>query len=566
MKKVFSSLPLRAALIVLATLICYLPAFRAGMIWDDVELCDNPHMHEADGLKNIWAGYDTPDYFPMMLTSFWVEARLWGGHPAGYHAVNILLHACSAIMLWLILLRLKVPGAFFAGLLFAVHPVCVASVAWIAELKNTLSLFFCFASLLCWVLHEERREKGRALLLISFVAFLLALLSKTSVVMLPVVFIVLAWWKNGRVTRNDLLRAAPFFAASLLLGVVTIMFQHRALVEVPHESLALKVARIGWATGFYTGKIFWPFNLCLVYPIWNLDPSLAIAWLPTLLLVVFFAVLGISRKDWARHVLMGTGYFVVMLAPVSGIIWMNFLKQSWVADWWQYPAMPGLIALFAAGCVFLFNRYGRLVAFPCAAVIAGLGMLTWQEAETYKTLETSCRHTLALNPRAWGIRNNLGHELVAGGRVDEAVSLFHEGLQLDPHDEVTLDNLARTLVSAGRWEEAFPYCREVVQLNPNYAAGHVSLAVALAGLRHFDDASTEFYKAVNLQPGRIDYRLKLVRSLALAGHLDAASSEVQSTLKAMQLTGQHGGADELAAMMAGIEAARKKQEPPAAAH
>ena len=159
MKKALSSLPLRAALIVLATLICYLSAFRAGMIWDDVELCDNPHMHEPDGLKNIWAGYDTPDYFPLTSTSFWVEARLWGGHAAGYHAVNILLHACSAVMLWLILLQLGVPGAFFAGLLFAVHPVCVASVAWIAERKNTLSLFFCFASLLCWVLHEEREGK-----------------------------------------------------------------------------------------------------------------------------------------------------------------------------------------------------------------------------------------------------------------------------------------------------------------------------------------------------------------------------------------------------------------------
>ena len=381
--------------------------------------------------------------------------------------------------------------------------------------------------------------------------------------MLPVVFVMLAWWKNGRITRNDLLRAAPFFAASLLLGVVTVMFQHRALAEVPYESLALKVARIGWAAGFYTGKIVWPFNLCLVYPIWNLDPSSALAWLPVLLLAAFFASLGLSRRTWARHILMGAGYFVVMLAPVSGIIWMNFLKQSWVADWWQYPAMPGIIALVAAACAVSCSiaNMGASVLLPCAAVIvAGLGMLTWQEAETYKTLETSCRHTLALNPHAWGIRNNLAHELVANGRVEEAVDLFREGLQLDPHDVMTLDNLARTLLSAGRWGEAFPYCREIVELNPNYAAGHVSLAVAMAGLKHFDDASAEFYKAVTLQPGKIDYRLKLVRSLALAGRLDVAEKEAQNTLKAMQLTGQRGGMDELAAMMTGIEAAQKKQE------
>jgi len=560
MKKVFASRPLRGALIVLVTLICYLPAFRAGLIWDDVELfAENPLMREPGGLVKIWAGSETPDYFPVTMTSFWLESRIWGEHRAGYHALNILLHACSAVLLWLILLRLGVPGAYFAALIFAVHPVGVASVAWISERKNTLSLFFCFVALWCWLRHEDQGKKSSASLLLALAAFLVALLSKTSVVMLPVVFVMLAWWRNGRITKSDWLRAAPFFAASLLLGIVTISYQHNEAVGVPHEPWALRVARLGWVAGFYVWKLAWPFKLCLVYPFVNIDTASPSAWLPMLLLAGFFVMLALLRKTWGRHVLLGAGYFVVMLVPVSGIIWMNFLKQSWVADWWHYPAMPGLIALFAAGCAWSLQAWGRFLFLPGAAIIACLGILTWQEAGTYQSLEINCRHTLARNPRAWGIRSNLARELVSQGRMEEAVELYREGLRLDPQDMVTLDNLARTLVSAGRWEEALPYCREVVELNPNYAAGHVSLAVALLRLKHYDEADAEFSKAVNLQPGRIDYRLKLIRSLAMGGHLDAAEHEAQNTLRAVQLTGQRNGMDELATLMAGITAARQKR-------
>jgi tetratricopeptide (TPR) repeat protein len=523
--------------------VCYFPALWAGFIWDDTELfAENPLLHTTGYLWRIWFAGETPDFFPVTSTSLWVDLHLWGQNPMGYHAVNIALHGFSAVLLWMILRRLKVEGAFFAALLFAVHPVNAASVAWISERKNTLSLLLCLAALLCWLRGQD--EKSRPLWFAAIILFLLALLAKTSVVMLPVVLLLILWWRKGRITRCDCLNVAPFFLASLLLGLVTVAFQHRGLT-VPHEALMVRLARFGWAIAFYAGKVFWPFNLCMVYPAWHRSLISPVTCLPTAGLALLFAGLLLSGAKWCRHLLLGFGYFVTMLVPVSGLIWMNFMQQSWVADWWQYAAMPGLIALFAAALVRSLQKCPRVLCAVCIFIIAGLGALTFNESQNYKSLEINCRHNLAKNPQAWGIRNNLARELTLQRRSDEAVALLREGLKLAPDHLVTLDNLGKTLVNMERWQEAYPVCRRVVDLNANYAAGHVTLGVVLVGLQHYDDASGEFRQAVRLLPARIDYRLKLIRSLAISGHFQAAMQEMQNAIRAAEITGQHESLAEL---------------------
>ena len=549
-----------AFVILLATLVFYLPALRAGFIWDDPELLtENPLIQASNGLQRIWFGGEALDFFPLTLTSFWFEWRLFGENALGYHAVNIALHAASAVLLWRILLRLRVPGALFAALLFALHPVNAASVAWIAERKNTLSMFFHLATLLCWLRDEE--AKDRRFYWLALVAFLCALLSKTSVVMLPVVLLALAWWKRGTITRSDFLRTAPFFAASLLLGVVTIAFQHRNFSDdLPHDSVTLMLARSGWIVGFYAVKTVWPFPLCLVYPRWNLDLRSSLTWLPTLAVVSLFVWLWCSRaKNWSRHLLMSCGYFVAMLLPVCGFVSMTFFNQAWVADWWQYAAMPGLLALIAAaGATILKSHDGLRIPLLvlAVAVLAGLGALTWREARTYESLEINCRHALSANPLAWGIRNNLARELAAMGRTEEALALYREGLRLEPGQKMTLDNLGKTLVVQGRSEEALPYCFEVVKLQPKYAAGHNSLGAALAGLRRYDEAEIEFREAIRLQPVRIDYRVNSIRVLILAGRLDEAEMETRNAIRAAQMTRQTRQLPTLSAMLDSIEKAR----------
>src|ERR1051326_1763170 len=258
-----------AGLLLLLTIVSYGPAFHAGFIWDDdTSLTANPLIKSVSGLRQIWFSTKPYDYFPLTFTSFWVEWRLWGMNPTGYHIINVLLHASSAVLLWRVLLRLRVPAAWFAAAIFAVHPICVASVAWIAERKNTLSMFFCLLSALWFLKSIECRvssDKSKKAPLpspfywLSLVAFAFALLSKTSVVTLPLVLILCVWWieRKKDISKSQVsnleshppsalhaLRSTlhavrlssllPFFALSFLFGLLTVWFQTHRAMGGPH--------------------------------------------------------------------------------------------------------------------------------------------------------------------------------------------------------------------------------------------------------------------------------------------------------------------------------------------
>ena len=305
---------LPAALIVGAALLAYWPVFRAGFVWDDDKfLTENPLIRASDGLRRFWFTAEPPDYFPLTSSMLWFEWRLWGPHAFGYHVVNVLLHAASAVLLWRALLRLKVPGAWLAGLLFAVHPVAVESVAWITERKNTLPMVFYLASILAFLRFEDgcshhddsfhhddttSTTHGTPLYLLSLVLFLLALLAKTSVVMLPAVLLLCAWWRRGKVAARDLLRTVPFFALALALGLVTVWFQYHSDIAgevVRTDSLAARAAGAGWAIWFYLYKALLPVNLCFCYPRWTTSASLP-AFVPGLLFLAMLLLFAAFRR------------------------------------------------------------------------------------------------------------------------------------------------------------------------------------------------------------------------------------------------------------------------------
>ncbi|HOW90395.1 MAG TPA: hypothetical protein PL037_08930, partial [Elusimicrobiales bacterium] len=370
--------PLAAALLILMTVLAYLPAIRhGGFIWDDEDnVTGNSLLRSASGLRDIWTKVGeneggTIQYYPLTYTSFWLEHRLWCLWPSGYHLNNVLLHGLNAVLLWIILLRLRVPGALLAAAVFALHPVNVESVAWITERKNVLSGLFYFLSLLSFIrffgLADSPEEKpssrlagGRSSYYLGLALFACALASKTATVTLPAAILLLIWWRTGRLGWKNVSLTAPLFLLAFLSGLVTLYVEKYPggamggewdLSAVEHILLA---GRIVW---FYAGKLLWPQPLMLIYPRWEISQAAWAQYLFPLSLAAVTALLWLVRKRTGRGPLAAVSFFIVTLAPLLGFVDVQYMRLSYVADHFQYLAGLGPIVLSSAAAVLAWRKF-----------------------------------------------------------------------------------------------------------------------------------------------------------------------------------------------------------------
>jgi tetratricopeptide (TPR) repeat protein len=485
-------------------MIVYFPALHAGFVWDDdLFITDNPLVKNPDGLRYIWFSSASADYAPLTLTAFWFEWRLWADNATGYHLVNILLNAAGALLVWRVLEKLAVPGAWLAAILFAVHPVNAASVAWIAERRNTLSLLFYLLSISMFL--DFHAQKKRADYALSLAFFACALFSKGSVVMLPFVLLGCVWWRTGKITRSDLIRVVPFFVLAALLALVTIHFQSRVIEPgTQPSSFTFRLVRAGEAVWFYVGKVVFPINLCAIYPKWPIRPEALVSYVPGLLAAALLLVFWSRRKSWGRPFLFAWGYFLVTLFPALGFIGMTFMDQAYVADWWQQISMIGLIALIAAGIARAGVAIGKnarpFFQAATAAFVLLLGGLTWSEAATYESMETHCRRTLARNPDAWSAHNNLGTVLSSDGRLDEAIVHYEAALRLKPSDGGAHNNLGTVFARRGRYDEAIAQYRSAIAIRADDASAHFNLGNSLHALHRDREALQSYTHALDISP------------------------------------------------------------------
>jgi protein O-mannosyl-transferase len=564
-----------AALLVLCAVIAYLPAINAGFIWDDdILLTANPQMQSAHGLTEIWLGKKSYEYTPLALTSFWLEKRLWNDTPTGYHVVNILLHALAAVLLWRILEILRIPGAWLGALLFVIHPVNVASVAWIAERKNTLSAALFFASILGFLAAYKR--SNTKLYLFSIALFLLAGLSKGSVATMPIVLCGCILWMNRRITRDDLVRVIPFALIALIVSLLTIRYQSRATDYglVPAD-LPFRIARAGAVMWIYLSGIFFPINLSPMFP--QLHPNLRspFVYLPAVLVAAMLGLFFWKRKSWGRPLLFAYGYYVLMLLPVLGFIWMALQQETPCADWWQYLAAPGMFACLAGGFVTASRaatKRTRLCLYALLyVVLALLFVQTWRRSATYLSMETYCRAGIAENPHAWSLQNNLGVALKERGEFEQAISHHRQALRDNPRFMEAHNNLGNALNATGHWQEAEAEFLAALQLSPSnsevlgnladsyFRQGKIQEALAadaeaikadrynprryiqfgikLASNKQFEQAAVCFKNALLLAPGDISIQANLVRALMAAGHNEEASVACERALQTAKKSG-----------------------------
>ena len=533
-----------AAVLVLLGLVIlvYLPAMSGGFVWDDEDLLlTNPVVQSAHGLYRIWCTTECSDYFPLTWTSFWIEWRLWGPDPVPYHVVNVLLHAVASVLLWRVLQRLGIPGAWLAAMLFAIHPVNVVSVAWISERKNTLSQAFVFLTLLAYLRYSADGRWGWYAA--SLAVFVLALLSKTSAVMLPVVLLGVVWWQDGRINWRRFVSTVPFFVVSAVLGLVTVRFQyHQAIGDevVRPEGLVSRLAAAGWAVWFYAYKALVPLRLRSVYPRWDVSSPGVVAFIPTAAALIGLLVCWWYRNRWARPWFAGLGYFVVMLLPVLGFFDMAFAKYSLVADHLQYVALPGVVALSVGGAVSLWRR--RRLPRVAGMVVAGgivlsLSALTWHRGHVFRNNETFLRNAVAGSPASSDLRYNLGTFLAIQGNLTEAEEHLTEAVRLDPDDSEMHFNLARLLAETGRPEQAVDQYTEAMRCDPNDAAAHNSVGMLLVRMGRPEQAVPHFVRATELDPQSPELLLNLASTLHLLGRLDEAGEAAQRALELAKAAG-----------------------------
>ncbi|HUJ70924.1 MAG TPA: tetratricopeptide repeat protein, partial [Verrucomicrobiae bacterium] len=411
--------------------------------------------------------------------------------------------------------------------IFSIHPVNVDTVAWISELKNTLSMFFYAAAILLYYRFDEgSRWRWYGL---SLAAFLLALLSKTGIIMLPVVLLGCLWWSHNQLRLKDLVRTVPFFVLSLVFGLVTIWFQHHRMARgfvVPTTGLLTRLVVAGWTPWFYFYKALLPVALNVVYPKWDIDASRWVSYLPGALLVGCFSVFWSKRRTWGRPLVFALGYFVVTLFPVLGFFNQDFHRLSLVADHWQYQSMVGIIALVVAAGMVIGKRTswrGRCLGVSLTvAVLAMLAVATWKRAGVYADSQTLWRDALSKNPNAWIAHDNLGLELCRLGRSAEGIAHYEQALRLNPVDALAHDNLGSAFAQVGRIEEAVEQFDLAVRLGPAMVDAHYNLGRALVRLGRLPEAIDQYEQTLRLDPDDADAHFDLGNALFASGNVKEA--------------------------------------------
>ncbi len=490
-----------AALIVLATLAAYAPVYRAGFIWNDSDYVTAPALQSWSGLGRIWFQVGaTEQYYPLLHSAFWIEHRLWGDAPIGYHLLNVALHATSAALLLVLLRRLAIPGAWLAALVFALHPVCVESVAWISEEKNTLSTVFYLLAALGYLRYDDERRPRRYALAALF--FLLAVLSKTVTATLPAALLVLAWWRKGTLSwRRDAVPLLPWFAFGAAAGLFS-GWVERHYIGAEGSAFALsgleRLLLASRATWFYAGKLVWPADLIFFYPRWTITSASAAAYGYLVAVLAAFAVLAAVRSRW-RAPLAGALFFVGTLFPTLGFFNVYAFIFSYVADHWQYLASLGLIVPVCAGLALAGGGLARPVRrAAAAALLLVLAVLTWRQAGMYSDMVTFYRTTIEKNPGAFQAHSNLGAYL-AQHKLPGAVAEYEAALKLNPDYVPAHYNLGVALLDAGRPADAAAQLEKALGTNHRDEV-HQYLGEAYADLHRDAEAAVQYRIATRLEP------------------------------------------------------------------
>lgn len=531
----------RVLVILAAAAWVFWPALRGTWLWDDgLEVAKNPLVHGSGGWWKAWVAPYGMDYLPLKSTLQWIEWHLWGDHVFGYHVANLVLHVCGALLLWRLLEKLGARLPWIGGLLFAIHPMAVESVAWISEFKNTLSfpaILLAMSHYVDWDTDPSAPQGSRSYVL-SLLWFGVAMLCKTSVVLFPLILLVFAWWRRGRIGMADLRAAAPFFAVSLALGLIALRFQWERAMGLPGTPGRWMPmwGQAGWSVLAYLRSCVFPMGLAPVYAPFHLSLPGALPWLVIGAVLAFFWT---RRKGWGRHALLGSGWFLIHLIPVIGLVPIAYMRVSPRADHLAYLSLAavagGAAAVFGAlwGRARAMPSMGRpVLALAAAAACLALAAGSRAYATLFRDEGAFWGAAAEREPGAWLARSNRGRILLEEGHPESARAELLEAARLEPASAEVRANLGAALDRLGRPDEAIGEYRRAVQLEPGFAGGHYDLGRALLLSGRTKEAADELRTALRIDPGYAAAHNNLGLALERLGRPDEAIGEFRAALRA----------------------------------
>jgi len=500
-------------LIVSLCCIIYLPSLKNGFIWDDdTYIYRNPLLQNVDGLKDIWFTRRTHQYYPVVFTTFWVEHKIWGFNPAGYHAVNLILHILNALLLYRIVQKLYSRLAFPAALLFATHPIQVETVAWTMERKNLLCLFFILLTIISFLRFYKTGKTGHYIR--ALVLYMCALLSKSIAVCFIAVPFLYKWWKGKKITRQDLLTATPFFVFGLTSAANTAYLEmHRVGASGASWSLTFseRLLLSGQTLLFYVFKIWMPFTeFMFFYPKWQIDTTVWWQWLFLLFSLLILFALFAFRKQIGRGALALFGFYVISIFPALGFFNVYPMKFSYVADHFTYISTPSLILLFCASAFFLYDRLKTRLGSSRISIIfiqiiftvfilylsgKSLGL-----TKNYKSKITLWEKLIQKNPGISIAYNNLGYLYNERGEYKTAASYIKKGLKIDPNDASLYNNLGISYMGTENYGLAIGQLNKAIEIDNSCKQCYNNLGKTYYKLNNFTGAIDSFKKATDIDP------------------------------------------------------------------
>jgi tetratricopeptide (TPR) repeat protein len=526
---------------------------------DDQYVTNNPHVKSGLTLSGtIWAlvAMHSNNWHPLTWLSHMLDCELYGLNPGGHHLTNLLIHIANTLLLFLVLKRMT--GALwrssFVAALFALHPLHVESVAWVAERKDVLSTFFWMLTMETYLRYVNCPRFHRYLLVL--LCFAMGLLSKPMLVTLPFVLLLLDYWPLGRFRLGQLrsnrnistqkslnlsdqrssalhlvLEKTPFFALSAVSSILTFFAQHRIVKSLEFFPLETRIANALVSYVSYIGKMIWPNRLGFFYPY----PDKVAIWQITgaALLLVSVSVLVIRASHKRPYLGMGWLWYLGTLVPVIGLVQVGLQAM---ADRYTYVPLIGLFIMIAWGIPDILEgwRHRKTVfAVSAGLLFSVLAIVTWAQVQCWQNSITLYKHTLEVTSKNSLIQYNFGVVLLRQGRNSDAITHLSESLRIDPNRAETHNNLGVALARQGKIQEAMVHYTEALRIKPDYAEAYGNIGNSLVQQGRIEEALAHYKKALRIKPNFADAHYSLAVAYLMIGNRGAAMEEYE-VLKKIQ--------------------------------